>query len=346
MPIDGEPREAIMGDPPGTSGRLQKLFRSVGWATFVLLPVLAFSFFAYGTSSGLAFLLLLIAFVVSFAAFTALTLAGVTLGLMLWKTKRYPKSIVLHALTFLASVWLWWFSCRTDVDISPKWGEYSYGKTHFNWLGRIRIPDGITSDEPLIPFSQIQRIIGNGWRIRAGFCDRNGCVVVPAKFQQTFPFKEGRSIVQALDGKYGVIDNEGQFVVDPIYDSLEMAYFEGLLSVRVNNKWGFLDLNGTIAIAPEYDAVRFFQQGLAAANVGGKRIVKKNQFSIHGSFDGGLWGYIDKAGKVVIPLQFVEADSFSETRARIKRQDGTQWFIDRSGQAIQPLSDEEKYYYR
>lgn len=47
--------------------------------------------------------------------------------------------------------------------------------------------------------------------------------------------------------------------------------------------------------------------------------------------DGGLWGYINHEGNVVIDCQFMEADSFCEGYAAVKK-DGKWGFVDSSGQ--------------
>ena len=338
MSCDVEPLEAVHGVSPDTSKCRRKLFRGIGWAVFAVLPVIAFSYLAHGTSTGHALLLWLVAFSVFFALLTALTLAGVILGLMLWRKHRYPKSIALHAIIFLASVWIWWLASRTDVVLWPNWKVFNC-KTHFDWFGRIQIPKGLTSDEPLIPFDQARRFFTQTWGHRAGFCDRTGRVVVPAKYESADLFHEGRAVIHTLDGKHGVVDNEGRVVAEPIYDALGMRYDEGLLPVRMNGKWGFLDLDGMIAIAPEYDLVRLFHDGRAVVNVGGKGISKRGLLDTTTYFGGGRWGFIDRTGNVVIPLQFLDADPFSESKARVTLEDGTQWFIDRSGQLIDPYVD-------
>lgn len=71
----------------------------------------------------------------------------------------------------------------------------------------------------------------------------------------------------------------------------------------------------TYAIEPQYEAFYKFNEGLAA--------VKKD----------GQWGYIDKAGNVVINYQFEDADEFSEGLAGVKL-DGKWGFIDKSGNIV------------
>lgn len=68
----------------------------------------------------------------------------------------------------------------------------------------------------------------------------------------------------------------------------------------------------------EYDHVSCLFEGLAWVQKDGK------------------WGYINKTGKVVIPLQYDDAYSFYEGLAVVKK-DGKYGFINKTGKIIVPL---------
>jgi len=65
-----------------------------------------------------------------------------------------------------------------------------------------------------------------------------------------------------------------------------------LIPYRSGDRWGFADADKNILISPAYEEVDWFSEGYAA--------VKKS----------GKWGYINKAGKLVIPLKFTVAKPF------------------------------------
>ncbi len=65
-----------------------------------------------------------------------------------------------------------------------------------------------------------------------------------------------------------------------------------LIPYRHGNLWGYASPNKNIVIKPEYAEANFFYEGFA--------VVKK----------GDKYGYINKAGKVVIPFKFFSAKSF------------------------------------
>nr|WP_322657071.1 WG repeat-containing protein [Dendronalium sp. ChiSLP03b]MDZ8203123.1 WG repeat-containing protein [Dendronalium sp. ChiSLP03b] len=61
---------------------------------------------------------------------------------------------------------------------------------------------------------------------------------------------------------------------------------------------------------PQFDVARDFPEGLAAVNIGGRE-------SLFGGESGGKWGYIDKNGQLVIPLNFYNVRAFSEGLAAV-----------------------------
>src|SRR5262249_43249885 len=84
-------------------------------------------------------------------------------------------------------------------------------------------------------------------------------------------------------------------------------------------------------LAPTYDQVWSFSEGLAAVNVGAKWQFPGIQF-------GGKWGYVDKKGEVVVPIQFNSAHSFSDGLAYVSDSAGMR-FLDKSGKAVIDLGN-------
>ncbi len=59
-----------------------------------------------------------------------------------------------------------------------------------------------------------------------------------------------------LNGKYGFIDKNGDFVIKPKFD--DAWYFrEGLAAVELNGKYGFIDKSGKIIAKPEFDDIDY-----------------------------------------------------------------------------------------
>lgn len=154
-------------------------------------------------------------------------------------------------------------------------------------------------------------------------------------------------------GLRGFIDATGKIVIEPKFRTVE-SFSEGLARVEIDGKVGYIDKQGRLAIEPrfEQDSGRSFSEGLAAAKifveerVGVARkfkyltgyISKEGSFAIQprpllsyaGPFKEGMacfsdsistvygkYGYMDKAGEVVVPSQFPRAFDFSEGLAMV-----------------------------
>ena len=79
-----------------------------------------------------------------------------------------------------------------------------------------------------------------------GYCDINGSVVIPPKYQSAFGFdeKSGVAIVR-LDGRFGLIDKTGSAVGSGfIYENVGEGFCDGLLAVEIDGKWGYINANG------------------------------------------------------------------------------------------------------
>ncbi len=82
--------------------------------------------------------------------------------------------------------------------------------------------------------------------------------------------------------KYGFIDRTGKMVIAPQFDDAQ-SFSEGLAPVKVGKKWGYINNVGSYVIYPQFDFASVFNDGLAPVNV-----------------EFGIYGYIDKNGKIVI----------------------------------------------
>jgi serine/threonine protein kinase len=205
------------------------------------------------------------------------------------------------------------------------------------FLAALSSPDG-TQGPLLIPFRKGDKF---------GFSDVNKTLVIEAKYDEAYPFKEGLAGVKQ-DGKWGYVDKTGREVIALKYNS---AYsFNGELAiVSLNGKWGYVDKTGQEVIALKYDLAGSFSEGLARVRRNGKwgcidktgREVIALKYDLADEFSEGLvwvrrngkWGCVDKTGQEVIALKYGLADEFSEGLARVRR-DGKEGYVDKTGQEI------------
>jgi hypothetical protein len=176
---------------------------------------------------------------------------------------------------------------------------------------------------------------------RWGYIDKTGKLALPMKFTQADGFSEGLAAVH-LGQRAGFIDHRGKMMFEAPFD-VSWGFHEGIVLVKSQLKMIYLDRSGRRLSTPSLDdnsSGGNFSEGLAAVAING------------------LWGYIDKTGKLVIPAIFRQASAFHEGLAAAEpaqdgpRQtcdapDGSRYsfvqsygYIDRSGRFVIPPGDE------
>lgn len=153
--------------------------------------------------------------------------------------------------------------------------------------------------------------------------------------------------------KWGYIDNSGNFILKATYDSANAFSDNNRAVVSKGGLFGIIDSSGKYIVPPKYEFINDYQEGRAIAsdksgykilNEEGKVIFEsngyispyKNGFAIAEKYEGGksTYGYIDKEGKIAIPLQYEYANEFVGDRALVKVSENNYALIDRNGQTL------------
>jgi hypothetical protein len=200
-----------------------------------------------------------------------------------------------------------------------------------------------------------------------GYIDSTGKVVIPPRFNFIGEFKNGLAEI-SLNGMYnGKIDKTGKIVITPstpipsplVNNDRDPDLDRDVLTrIEQKGKYGYEDGSRKIIIPAQFDSAadRFVEdmawvrvKGLIGyINNKGKTIVSPQFDSSSGAgvgnFDGGLarvclqkkCGYIDKTGKIVIPLKFNDAaQEFKDGLAWVKIGDRL-GYIDKTGKVLIP----------
>jgi serine/threonine protein kinase len=154
-----------------------------------------------------------------------------------------------------------------------------------------------------------------------GFIDTEGNWVIQPTFDGVDDFKEGLAVA-SINGKYGCIDKKGNWVIQPILDGVD-DFEEGIAIARINNKYGCIDTGGKWIVQPICLHLGSYHEGLA--------IVVINSFD--------KCGFIDTKGNWVIQPTFSSVGQYSEGLASAIINDKC-GFIDTKGNwVIQPAFD-------
>jgi hypothetical protein len=155
----------------------------------------------------------------------------------------------------------------------------------------------------------------NGVRGGAGWIDRSGKIIFSGMGMEGTYFSEGLMSMQGANGKRGFVDKYFQFVIQPQFDYVS-EFSGGRAGVTINHKAGFIDRSGRIVIPLKYDAVWPFHDGLALVR---NNIPNGTVRTVEGEGKDYRYqyGFVDRGGNEVIPLQFEEAGYFSEGYAMV-----------------------------
>ena len=139
---------------------------------------------------------------------------------------------------------------------------------------------------------------------------------------------EQRLAVCRLNGKYGIVNSEGKQIQPMGFDELRKDVSDPSskelpdmgsardLHVRIGDKWGILTADGEQLAEVKFDSVGVFHDGLA--------VVKAAE----------RYGYIDRSGAIVIPIQWMAAYDFSEGLAALRVDKKHFQFINTAGTAV------------
>lgn len=139
---------------------------------------------------------------------------------------------------------------------------------------------------------------------------------------------EQRLAVCRLNGKYGIVNSEGKQIQPMGFDELRKDVSDPSskelpdmgsardLHVRIGDKWGILTAYGEQLAEVRFDSVGVFHDGLA--------VVKAAE----------RYGYIDRSGAIVIPIQWMAAYDFSEGLAALRVDKKHFQFINTAGTVV------------
>lgn len=130
-----------------------------------------------------------------------------------------------------------------------------------------------------------------------------------------------------LNGRWGYADQSGKIIINAQFDAAR-PFIDGLAQVgvvdeelpelerRPNIKWGYIDERGRILVELRYTVLRNFSENLAVAAVLDAEKPERPALG-RGNRLNLKWGYVDRSGREVIPMQFFTAGDFAEGLAPV-----------------------------
>ncbi len=146
--------------------------------------------------------------------------------------------------------------------------------------------------------SQPEELFAYNFGTRWGYVNREGKLVIPAKFDSASQFSEGMACVRE-GNLHGYIDGSGMYKIHPQF-SHARNFSEGLAAVVFSVKWGFINRLDQFVVTPLYEDAGEFAEGVAPVKWRSR------------------WGYIDRTGGFTISPRFDDAQKFVQGEARVR----------------------------
>lgn len=112
---------------------------------------------------------------------------------------------------------------------------------------------------------------------------------------ETLKFTSDGMLAIKVNGKWGFMNQKGDYIVNPKYDDCE-SYKYGYAKVKTGTKWGIIDKSGTEIFEPKYENIVPGENGIFI-------------------FYNTAWGIMDKTGKVIVQPNFPTITVFEKERA-------------------------------
>ena len=106
----------------------------------------------------------------------------------------------------------------------------------------------------------------------------------------------------SVDGAFFYVDRRGKTARGLPFDNGPDPFVEGLVRTIEKGKVGFLDRQLRRVIAPQWDFAFPFRGGIAVVCNG----CRAEPGDEHPKITGGVWGYIDRKGRTVVPVTHPE----------------------------------------
>ena len=158
-----------------------------------------------------------------------------------------------------------------------------------------------------------------------GYINKKGELVIPAKFDEVSPFKDGFARVKVGEG-YGFIDRNGDFVQKPECNEYDRR-FKDFYQCTIAGKSYVRNWKGQNIVHEPVSWIREAPQGFAALRAGSQRFT---YFSLEGKIlfeaeemedwsegitpfkENGRWGYLRADGTILLPARYERADAFRD----------------------------------
>jgi rhodanese-related sulfurtransferase len=146
-----------------------------------------------------------------------------------------------------------------------------------------------------------------------GSVDDDGTLAIEREHLAAFDFEKGPASL-FRDGTWYYASRGGRTVSMLTSDNGADVFSEGLARNIASGKVGFIDHDLQVAIPAMYDFAWPFHQGNALVCMACRRAASDGDG--HTRIEAGRWGYIDRTGKLLVPIRFSREDALARRPGR------------------------------
>jgi hypothetical protein len=148
------------------------------------------------------------------------------------------------------------------------------------------------------------------WEVLNGCASyENDVLKISQEHMDNLNFGEINAARFFTSGQHFYVKPDGKFLPVIFYDNGADSYREGLTRSLLKGKIAYYDINFELVIAPDYDWAWPFHEGRALVCKG---CVLTPVEDGHKALEGGMWGFINKEGKEVVPVKYTAAEVSSK----------------------------------
>ena len=170
-------------------------------------------------------------------------------------------------------------------------------------------------------------------------------------------------VMEGAAKKWGYINKEGKFIIEPRYDNADDFQANDTAKVSVNDKWGMIDQSGSTIIPPQYLWLSDFSENkiIATDDSYDSYLLDENGsilfhtdgwidelscglavFSEQTDQDKLLSGYINEEGEIIIEAQYRWVQPFLDDKALVEIREGYFGIIDKEGNILKELKNADR----
>lgn len=139
---------------------------------------------------------------------------------------------------------------------------------------------------------------------KLGVIDMQGNIILEPKYDNITYLPNTGDFLVETNGKVGILSKNKETKVQIMYDSIELMDSDaGLYLVKKDNKYGVIDIKGNIKIYIENDEIGIDASKYTNNNIKSKYIIADNFIPVRKDK---LWGLYDKSGKQVVDFHYDE----------------------------------------